>query len=137
MGWSRQHLNVRFSQEVGLSPKTLTRIARLQRAMALMRSTRPPSLADAAAMCGYTDQSHLNRDFRLLTGCTPARCRTLTNDWSSVNVADPRVYPTDISALGPQRYAPARGPERPPRRGLAVLFPRQETAAIPVSMPGS
>ncbi|MFG2177801.1 helix-turn-helix domain-containing protein [Streptomyces abikoensis] len=115
VGWSRQHLNVRFSKEIGLSPKTLARIARLQRAMALMRSTRPPSLADVAAMCGYTDQSHLNRDFRLLTGCTPARFRTLTNDWFSVYIADPRVYPVDGAPSDPQRRAPARGPERQAR----------------------
>ncbi|MEU7168131.1 helix-turn-helix domain-containing protein [Streptomyces morookaense] len=92
VGWSRQHLNVRFRQEVGLPPKTVARIARLQRVMSLMRSAHPPSWAEAAATCGYTDQSHLNRDFRLLTGCTPATFRTLTDDWFSVYIADPRVY---------------------------------------------
>ncbi|MGW1198386.1 helix-turn-helix domain-containing protein [Streptomyces sp. NPDC002536] len=105
VGWSRQHLNVRFRQEVGLSPKTVARITRLQRVMSLMRRTRPPSWAEAAATCGYTDQSHLNRDFRLLTGCTPAGFRTLTNDWFSVYIADPRVYPVTSSASGPKAAA--------------------------------
>ncbi|WP_153068672.1 helix-turn-helix domain-containing protein, partial [Streptomyces orinoci] len=91
VGWSRQHLTARFRQEVGLSPKTLGRIARLQRVMALMRGTRPPSWAEAAARCDYTDQSHLIRDFRLLTGYSPAGLRTL-GDWAGIYVGDPRVY---------------------------------------------
>ncbi|MFD8993488.1 helix-turn-helix domain-containing protein [Streptomyces abikoensis] len=96
-------------------PKTLARITRLQRVMTLMRSNRPPSLAEVAAMRGNTDQSHLNRDFRPLTGCTPARFRTLTNDWFSVYIADPRVYPVDGAPSAPQRPAPARGPEQQAR----------------------
>ncbi|KNB50876.1 hypothetical protein AC230_19970 [Streptomyces caatingaensis] len=82
VGWSRQHLNTRFRSEVGLSPKTVARIARLQRAMFLMRDTASSSWADAAAASGYTDQPHFNRDFRLLTGCTPTTFRALTSEWT-------------------------------------------------------
>ncbi|GAA0421635.1 helix-turn-helix domain-containing protein [Streptomyces luteireticuli] len=103
VGWSRQHLTARFHHEVGLPPKTVARIARLQRVMSLMRGARPPSWADAAAMCGYADQSHLNRDFRLLTGCTPAGFHTLTDDWSSVYIGNPRVYSALSSAPGRRR----------------------------------
>ncbi|MFF4739506.1 helix-turn-helix domain-containing protein [Streptomyces sp. NPDC001262] len=108
VGWSRQHLTARFHREVGLSPKSIARIARLQRVMLLMRSTHPPSWAEVAATCGYTDQSHLNRDFRLLTGCTPAGWRALT-DWSSVYIGDPRVYAVHNATPDLRGHAPVRG----------------------------
>lgn len=68
LGWTRQHLATRFRRHIGLTPKTVARLARLHRAMSLLAG-RP--LADVAAVCGYADQAHLNRDFRLLTGSTP------------------------------------------------------------------
>ncbi|MER6763176.1 MULTISPECIES: helix-turn-helix domain-containing protein [Amycolatopsis] len=69
IGWTRQHLTVRFREQIGLSPRTVGRIARLHRAVSLLPSAR--SWAELAIRCGYADQSHLNRDFRSLTGCTP------------------------------------------------------------------
>ncbi|WP_406634255.1 helix-turn-helix domain-containing protein [Amycolatopsis sp. WGS_07] len=69
IGWTRQHLNARFREEIGLSPRTAGRIARLHRAVSRLPSAR--SWAELAIECGYADQSHLNRDFRGLTGCTP------------------------------------------------------------------
>ncbi|MFI5610214.1 helix-turn-helix domain-containing protein [Amycolatopsis sp. NPDC051903] len=69
LGWTRQHLSARFREEIGLSPKTVGRIARLHRAVALLPTAR--SRAELAIHCGFADQSHLNRDFRDLTGCTP------------------------------------------------------------------
>ncbi|KAB7852681.1 helix-turn-helix domain-containing protein [Streptomyces mobaraensis] len=107
VGWSRQHLTDRFHREVGLAPKPLARIARLQRVMALMRGTRPPSWAEAAATCGYTDQSHLIREFRLLTGCTPDGFRALTDDWCGVYTGDPRVYAARRSSRGSRGPSPA------------------------------
>lgn len=41
---------------------------RFEHAVTLL-SGRP--LADMAAVCGYADQAHLNREFRGLAGCTP------------------------------------------------------------------
>lgn len=71
IGWSRQHLNVRFREQIGLNPKTVARIARLNRAMALLQGTSASSWPEIAHLAGYADQAHLNRDFRALTGCTP------------------------------------------------------------------
>lgn len=68
LGWTRQHLATRFREHLGLTPKTVARLARLHRATSMLTSR---SLAEIAAACGYADQAHLNRDFRLLTGCTP------------------------------------------------------------------
>ncbi|MET9266605.1 AraC family transcriptional regulator [Amycolatopsis sp. NPDC004079] len=69
VGWTRQHLTVRFREQVGLSPSTAGRIARLHRTVAQLPAAR--SWAELAIRCGYADQSHLNHDFRSLTGCTP------------------------------------------------------------------
>ena len=74
IGWTRQHLTARFREDIGLSPKTVGRIARLHRAVSLLPSAR--SWADLAIRCGYADQPHLNRDFRSLTGCTPTEYLT-------------------------------------------------------------
>ncbi|MET9347301.1 helix-turn-helix domain-containing protein [Streptomyces termitum] len=53
----------------GYGPLTLSRILRLQRALALLRAGVPP--AGAAARAGYTDQAHLGRDARALADTTP------------------------------------------------------------------
>ncbi len=72
VGWSRQHLARRFGDEFGLGPKLAGRVVRFERARRMLEST--PSfvtLAQVAAACGYYDQSHLNRDFLELAGCSP------------------------------------------------------------------
>lgn len=60
-----------FAASVGMSPKRFGRISRLQRALAHARC-RPTAWAQIALACGYVDQSHLIRDFREITGMTPA-----------------------------------------------------------------
>jgi AraC-like DNA-binding protein len=68
LGWSRQHLVTRFRHEFGLAPKATAKVLRLHHAVRLMPAT---DLATVAALSGYADQAHLNRDFRALTGTTP------------------------------------------------------------------
>ncbi len=69
---SRRQLERRFSDEVGLTPKQLSRIIRLQNALAGMKEKRWPSFTVLAAECGYFDQAHFIRDFRAFTGFTPS-----------------------------------------------------------------
>jgi AraC-like DNA-binding protein len=71
IGWSRRHLATRFRREIGLSPKTLARVLRFQRAVRRLREGSPGTLAAVAAECGYYDQAHFNREFRTFAGCTP------------------------------------------------------------------
>ena len=52
----------------------LARIARLERAL-LGLGRDDVSLAGLAHDCGYSDQAHLSRDFRHLTGLTPGQWR--------------------------------------------------------------
>ena len=59
--------------QIGLPPKHLLRILRVQSTIAAIHRAPLRSLVDVAAMLGYSDQAHMNRDFRLLTGNTPAQ----------------------------------------------------------------
>lgn len=61
-----------FEQTVGLSPKMLARIARVQRAIGVAARAPALSWAAVAAEAGYFDHSHLVRDFKILVGCTPS-----------------------------------------------------------------
>ncbi|GAA1853264.1 helix-turn-helix transcriptional regulator [Brevibacterium marinum] len=70
VGWSRRYLNGQFRAEFGIGPKEAARVMRFDRARRMI-STQTRTLADIAAICGYSDQSHLNRDFRALTGTSP------------------------------------------------------------------
>ena len=74
LGVSRRSLERSFRREVGLSPKHYSRVRRLQSVLRLLDEGQPPhGWASLAAGCGYADQSHLIRDFRLLAGTTPER----------------------------------------------------------------
>jgi AraC-like DNA-binding protein len=71
-GMSERRVQSLFALHVGLSPKTLMRIARFQRAIALARERPSMSLARVAAECGYFDHAHLVRDAREIVGLTPS-----------------------------------------------------------------
>ena len=69
VGWSRRHLTARFREEIGLAPKALARLIRVEHAA--MRVRAGDALGEIAYDAGYADQSHFNREFRELVGCTP------------------------------------------------------------------
>ena len=73
LGRSTRWVQRVFRETVGLSPKMLTRINRVQRAMRAARSHPARTWSSIAADVGYFDQSHLVRDFRQLVGCTPSQ----------------------------------------------------------------
>ncbi len=66
VGLGARQLHRRSLAAFGYGPKTLGRILRLQRALALARAG--VSLAETAARAGFADQPHLARDVRELTG---------------------------------------------------------------------
>ncbi|PZF98092.1 helix-turn-helix transcriptional regulator [Micromonospora deserti] len=69
VGLDPRALHRRSRHLFGYGPKTLARILRMQRALALARAGTP--LAEVAASCGYADQAHLTRDVRDLAGVPP------------------------------------------------------------------
>lgn len=66
LGFGARQLHRRSLVAFGYGPKTLARILRLRRALALARAGVP--YAETAARCGFADQAHLARDVRELAG---------------------------------------------------------------------
>ncbi|WP_258535003.1 helix-turn-helix transcriptional regulator [Streptomyces sp. PT12] len=66
LGLSERQLRRRSLAAFGYGPKTLARVLRMQRALALARGGTP--LAEVAAVAGYADQAHLAREVKGLAG---------------------------------------------------------------------
>ena len=65
-------LDRQFTEQVGLSPRTLARILRVRRLLDYIDVYESVAWANMAAQLGWFDQAHLIRDFKRHTGVTPA-----------------------------------------------------------------
>jgi AraC-like DNA-binding protein len=77
LGIGARQLRRRFHDAVGYGPKTLQRVLRFQRFLALARRPHTaagdaPDLARLAFEAGYADQAHLTRECTRLAGLPPA-----------------------------------------------------------------
>lgn len=70
-GYSHRQFTALFRAAVGLNPKLYSRILRFQGAIERLSTTTEPSWAQIAASSGYSDQSHLIREFGEFAGLTP------------------------------------------------------------------
>ncbi|MBN1907116.1 MAG: helix-turn-helix domain-containing protein [Deltaproteobacteria bacterium] len=74
IGWSRQHFTRMFLNHIGLTPKFFSQVIRINRLIKIYRDKkRCHSLSDLAQIGGYFDQSHMNNEFRKITGITPQK----------------------------------------------------------------
>ena len=80
---SRSHFSRAFKRSLGFSPMEYVVVRRVERAKAMISSTREP-LAEVALACGFADQAHLNRRFRDVVGISPGR-------WRRSNTRAPRA----------------------------------------------
>jgi AraC-like DNA-binding protein len=82
LAMSERQLRRRFLSAVGYGPKTLHRVLRFRRFLALAPAlaAREDTLAACAAELGYADQAHLARECRELAGLPPGR---LIGAWTS------------------------------------------------------
>jgi len=78
LAMSERTLRRRFDETFGYGPKTLDRILRYQRFLRLARASNT-STAMLAMEAGYSDQAHLVRESRRLTGCTPLQFEQMMN----------------------------------------------------------
>ena len=71
VGMSERTLQRVCQRRIGLGPKSRIQLRRLHEAADALRAGTV-TLAEIAARIGYADQAHLTRDFRRVTGKTPA-----------------------------------------------------------------
>jgi len=74
VGLSSSHFARCFKEETGKSPHAYVLERRVERAKRLLRTT-DTSIADIAAECGFSSQSHLTTIFRQIAEITPGRYR--------------------------------------------------------------
>ncbi|MGV3630343.1 MAG: DUF6597 domain-containing transcriptional factor [Bacteroidota bacterium] len=68
---NRRQLERRFSSAIGLSPKQLSKIIRLQATLKMLDRGQFENLTDLAYGNGYFDQAHFIKDFKEFTGMSP------------------------------------------------------------------
>lgn len=71
IGLSPRHINARFKRAVGVSPKVLCRIYRLQALLTAIDPSGPVNWTKLAHAFGFYDQPHFNREFRRFAGLHP------------------------------------------------------------------
>lgn len=72
LGWTTRQLHRRSQVCFGYGAKVLDRLLRFQRFLALAVLEPNSGLSRLAAAAGYSDQAHLSRDCRAITGLTPS-----------------------------------------------------------------
>ncbi len=84
----RRHLERLFREQVGLTPKSLGVIFRLQRSVRLRRTNEDWTWSRIAAEAGYYDQSHLIADFHRIGGEAPSELLRAQADFARAMVRD-------------------------------------------------
>ena len=68
---NRRQLERKFAKKVGISPKQLGKVIRLQTALDLLMAPERESLTQVAYKADYFDQAHFIKDFKEFTGTNP------------------------------------------------------------------
>ncbi len=71
MNINRRNMERRFTSVIGMSPKQLARVVRLQATMKMLEQKNFTSLTSLAYENGYYDQAHFIKDFKDFTGMSP------------------------------------------------------------------
>ena len=84
VGVGSRHLERKFQKHIGISPKSLCRINRIQTVLNVMKRKQIESWADLTMDFGYFDQAHFIRDFKSFTGKTPLVYLTDNNQLTDI-----------------------------------------------------
>ncbi|MFK8037372.1 MAG: DUF6597 domain-containing transcriptional factor [Crocinitomicaceae bacterium] len=69
----RRQLERNFRKQIGVSPKQLGKVIRLQTALKMLLNKKSENLTDIAYKSEYFDQAHFIKDFKEFTGINPKR----------------------------------------------------------------
>jgi AraC-like DNA-binding protein len=83
---SRKHLNNLSKEYVGVSPKTLSALTRLQNTLKTLSTVPTEKLTHVAYEFEYFDQSHFIYDFKRFTGLTPNEYANLVRKTQSIKL---------------------------------------------------
>jgi transcriptional regulator GlxA family with amidase domain len=83
IGISERQLRRRFHATVGYGPKTLARVLRFQRMLALGTHSAGDGLARVALEAGYADQAHMTAECTRFAGQPPARLLASRGRWAA------------------------------------------------------
>ena len=67
----RRQLERNFKKQIGVSPKQLGKVIRLQTALKILLNKKAENLTDIAYESAYFDQAHFIKDFKEFTGINP------------------------------------------------------------------
>jgi len=71
IGWSERHLINQFRAYLGVRPKAASRRLRFSHALSMVSTHPAGDLGAIAAEAGFSDQSHMTREFQTFAGVTP------------------------------------------------------------------
>ena len=81
-GYSHRQFVLLFRRAVGMPPKRYCRVRRFKAALDRLAVNPRVAWANLALSAGFSDQAHLVREFRALSGLTPGQYRRLAPTWS-------------------------------------------------------
>jgi AraC family transcriptional regulator len=96
VAFSKSHFSRAFKRSLGLAPMAYVVSRRVERAKAMMRSTREP-LSEIALACGFADQSHLTRSFHRCVGMSPGLWRRI-----GAESGNPNPRPRELFRAAPR-----------------------------------
>lgn len=80
IGWSERHFINQFRVYFGLRPKATARRLRFSYAFDMLSTQPTGDLSAIAAQAGFSDQSHMTREFQNFSGVSPGVLRTARFD---------------------------------------------------------
>jgi AraC-like DNA-binding protein len=80
VGWSERHLINQFRVYFGVRPKATARRLRFSYAFDMLAAHPTADLSTIAAQAGFSDQSHMTREFQTFSGVSPGVLRTARFD---------------------------------------------------------
>jgi AraC-like DNA-binding protein len=96
-GLSKNRLAAEFVHQVGVGPKHYARLERFRHVLTRLNAGCD-ALSDLAVASGYYDQSHMNAEFRELSGFSPTEFIRATRYPASVSVAEAGTFFQDPAA---------------------------------------